>query len=212
MFALVAEYNVLTAFVRRPSGTGSSGAVNIRWYDSTKTFISASNFALTTTTANVWESKMYTLSPPSTAVYAVVRLSNEGGVTFQYGSVSISRQLSTWVGDWQVVAAAPSGTIVVNGVTFTAGVTLRYNKDQLGYVWCEGRIAAASSPGGAGQIFFTLNSGFRPATVTPVCIICADNPMHCEINTNGQVKIWTGTASAASWWTAMNFVFKFPTR
>ncbi len=149
-----------------------------------------------------------TLVADATSDFYVMR---SGTTQMQLGSATTTItnpwEASTWT---NVVNAA--STTVVNGVTFTAATTLRYRRDALGYVWTEGQLGAASSPGN-GQIFFTYAAGNVPLTVQRFLLVAADGPLHCEVGTNGQVKCWTGSATPATWYSAINFAgVRFPTR
>ena len=157
-FAIPGDMTLLEVLARRPSGTGTSGSVRLRWYTSAHSFISADTFSIQADTANVWFTTLATISPPSTAAYAVVRLDNEGGIAIQYGSVRI-RPLARLI-----PATLTSVTLDSDFVAFDADSTPRVMLEASGRLSLTGGVKRSSGTVVDGETLLTTPSGFRPAT------------------------------------------------
>lgn len=157
-FAIPGDVTMLEVLARRPSGTGTSGSVRLRWYTSAHSFISADTFPIVSSTANVWFTTLGTVSPPATAAYAVVRLMNEATVTLQYGSVRI-RPLSRLI-----PATLTSVTLDSDFVAFDADSTPRVMLEASGRLSLTGGVKRSSGNVVDGETLLTTPSGFRPLT------------------------------------------------
>lgn len=192
-FAIPGDMTLLEVLHRRPSGTGTSGSVSVRWFDATHSLISSSVTGISVTAANTWETTIAKLSPPASAAFAVVRLANEGSVVLQYGSVRI-RPLA------RLLPATLVGvTLDADFLDYDANSTPRVMLEASGRMSLTGGVKRASSTVVNGEALLTTPAGYRPLTRNRFfCVQCYGGVVNITWQTDGVLVVNTVAGVSAS--------------